>query len=382
MSLRSRKFTVLGAGLSAVALLFTAACGGAKVNDTGGGSSSSSESTSSASSASSSAAAGGSSSASSSAAGGSSGSSGAASSSGGSSAAASGSFATVPVTGKCSAPVNIAMNDWVGYTADAAVVSYILENDLSCKVNQKAVKEEVAWQGFPTGTIDVVMENWGHTDLVAKYITKDKTAVDAGETGNIGQIGWFVPPWLAKKYPDIIDYKNLNKYADMFKTSESGGKGQLLDGDPSFVTNDAALVKNLNLNYKVVYAGSEAALITAFQNAEKNKTAVIGYFYTPQWFLSEVPLVKINLPTYTDGCDADAAKIACDYPSLKLNKIMSAKFANSGSPAAALIKNFHWTNDDQNLVAKYITADKMTPEAAAKKWIDANQTLVNAWLGK
>ena len=40
----------------------------------------------------------------------------------------------------------------------------------------------------------------------------------------------------------------------MFKTSESGGKGQLLDGDPSFVTNDEALVKNLKLNYKVVYA--------------------------------------------------------------------------------------------------------------------------------
>ena len=67
---------------------------------------------------------------------------------------------------------------------------------------------------------------------------------------------------MANKYPDITDWKNLNKYAAMFKTSESGDKGQFLDGDPSFVTNDAALVKNLNLNYKVVYAGSEAALIT------------------------------------------------------------------------------------------------------------------------
>ncbi|MFD8388736.1 hypothetical protein ACFV2N_05870, partial [Streptomyces sp. NPDC059680] len=31
-------------------------------------------------------------------------------------------------------------------------------------------------------------------------------------------------------------------------------KGQLLVGDPSYVTNDAALVKNLTLNFKVVYA--------------------------------------------------------------------------------------------------------------------------------
>src|SRR3712207_7504448 len=58
-------------------------------------------------------------------------------------------------------------------------------------------------------------------------------------TGNIGQIGWWVPPWMVEEYPDILDWQNLNKYADLFKTSESGGKGQLLDGDPSFVTNDA-----------------------------------------------------------------------------------------------------------------------------------------------
>ena len=276
----------------------------------------------------------------------------------------------------------MAMNDWVGYTADAAVVSYVAEKDLGCKVNQKALKEEIAWQGFGSGQIDVIMENWGHPDLVKKYIDTQKVAVDGGLTGNLGQIGWYVPPWMAKEFPDITDWNNLNKYADKFKTSESGGKGQLLDGDPSFVTNDEALVKNLNLNYKVVYAGSEAALIQAFKTAEQNKTPVIGYFYSPQWFLLEVPLVKINLPKYTDGCDAVAAKIACDYPDYHLNKILSSKFANSGSSGAALIKNFNWTNDDQNLVAKYITADNMKPEAAAQKWVEANQAKVNAWLGK
>lgn len=288
----------------------------------------------------------------------------------------------VPVTGSCSGPINLAMNDWVGYTADAAVVTYVAEKDLGCKVNQKALKEEIAWQGFSSGQIDVILENWGHPDLVKKYIDTQKVAVDGGPTGNLGQIGWYVPPWMAKEFPDITDWNNLNKYADKFKTSESGGKGQLLDGDPSFVTNDEALVKNLNLNYKVVYAGSEAALIQAFKTAEQNKTPLIGYFYSPQWFLLEVPLVKIALPKYTAGCDAVAAKIACDYPDYRLNKILSAKFADSGSSGAALVKNFNWTNKDQNVVAEYITADNMKPAEAAKKWVDANQAKVNAWLGK
>ena len=108
-------------------------------------------------------------------------------------------------------------------------------------------------------------------------------------------IGWYLPPWLAEAQPELKDWKNLNKAAAQFKTSESGGKGQLLDGDPSFVTNDEALVKNLKLDYKVVYAGSETALIQAFRDAEKNKKPVIGYFYEPQWFFNELKLVKVDV---------------------------------------------------------------------------------------
>ncbi|MDX3310874.1 ABC transporter substrate-binding protein [Streptomyces sp. NPDC054884] len=275
---------------------------------------------------------------------------------------------------------NLAVNPWVGYEANAAVIAHVAQNDLGCKVTKKDLKEEIAWQGFGTGEVDAVVENWGHDDLKKKYITGQKTAVDAGATGNEGLIGWYVPPWLAKEHPDITNWENLDKYAAKFKTSESGGKGQLLDGDPSFVTNDEALVKNLKLDYKVVYAGSETALIQTFRKAEKNKEWVIGYFYEPQWFMSEVPLVKVKLPDYKEGCDADAEKVACDYPVYKLDKIVSKKFADSGSPAYDLVKNFSWTNDDQNIVAKYIAVDKMTPEAAAKKWVDANRAKVDAWL--
>ena len=276
--------------------------------------------------------------------------------------------------------LNMAINPWVGYEASAHVVGYVAKSKLGCDVEYKNVKEEVAWQGMGNKEVDVVIENWGHPDLVQKYITDQKTAQDAGVNGNIGVIGWYVPPWMAKEHPDITDWNNLNKYADLFKTTESGGQGQLLDGDPSFVTNDEALVKNLNLNYKVVYAGSEAALIQAFRQAEQNKKPVIGYFYAPQWFLSEVPLVKVNLPPYTDGCDADPAKIACDYPKYDLNKIVAAKFVEGNGPAYKLVKAFTWTNEDQNLVAKSIAEDKMDPEQAAQKWVDANPDKVNAWI--
>jgi glycine betaine/proline transport system substrate-binding protein len=282
--------------------------------------------------------------------------------------------------GKSCGELNIAVNPWTGYETNAHLIGYVAETKLGCKVNYQDVKEEVGWQGMANGTIDTIVENWGHADLVKKYITQQKTVEDAGPTGSKGIIGWYVPPWMAQKYPDITSWKSLNKYASMFKTSESGGKGQLLDGDPSYVTNDEALVKNLNLNYKVVTGGSEAALIQSFRSAEKNKTPLLAYFYEPQWFFSEMKLVKVNLPRYKPGCDANPAKVACDYPPYKLNKLISKKFADSGSPAVKLVKGFKISNDDQNLVSTDIAEKKMDPDAAAKKWVEANPAKVSAWL--
>jgi glycine betaine/proline transport system substrate-binding protein len=276
--------------------------------------------------------------------------------------------------------VTIAVNPWVGYTADAAVISYLLSHELGCTVVEKQQTEADSWAGLGDGSVDAILENWGHDDLKKTYIDDRKVAVELGLTGNKGVIGWYVPPWMTKQYPDLTNWKNLNAHADLFRTAKSGLKGQFLDGDPSFVTNDAALMKNLNLDYTVVYAGSEEALIAAFQKAEADKTPLIGYFYAPQWLLSDVKLVHIPLPTYKPGCDADPKKVACDYQPYDLDKIGRKGFVDSGSPAADLIRNFTWTNDDQNEVARDITVKKLSPDAAAKRWLDANRSTWQKWM--
>ena len=252
-------------------------------------------------------------------------------------------------------------------------------------VKTDTLAEEVAWQGFDTGQVDVILENWGHPDLEKTYITEKKVAQDAGLNGVIGLIHWYVPPWLATAYPDVTDWNNLNKYADKFKTTESGDQGQFLASDPTFVQEDRAIIKNLGLNFKVVDSGSEAASIAAFQQAEAQKTWLIGYFYDPQWLMAEIPLVQVKLPPYSDACYGDysaaaRAKIACDYPEYKLNKVVATKFAETGGDAYTLVKNFQWKNADQNEVADWMTNKNMSSEDAAKKWLDENPDVWKAWM--
>ena len=134
----------------------------------------------------------------------------------------------------------------------------------------------------------MILENWGHDDLAEKYITAEKTAVDLGPRATWASSAGTSPKSYADAHPDILtadkDPKVLNKYAADFATSESAGKGQLLDGDPSYVTNDEALVANLGLNFKVVYSGSEAASDKAIKAAIDAKKPILAYYWEPNWF--------------------------------------------------------------------------------------------------
>jgi glycine betaine/proline transport system substrate-binding protein len=274
----------------------------------------------------------------------------------------------------------IIVNPWVGYTADAYVVGQVAEDKLGCNVSYVDLKEGgPSYQALKSGDGDVILEEWSH-QAELKAAEQDGSAVDLGSPGNVGIIGWYVPDWLAKAHPDILDWHNLNKYASDFKTSESGSQGQFLGSDPTYTQYDEAIIKNLGLNYKVVFSGGETATVEAFQKAQENKQWLIGYFWEPQYIHAVVPMDRVKLPPYTPGCDADKAKVACDYAETQLKKVGATKFMDSGSTAATLVKNFKWTNDDQNLVAKYITADKMSPQDAAKKWVADNPDKVNAWL--
>ncbi|GAA3492576.1 MULTISPECIES: ABC transporter substrate-binding protein [Streptomyces] len=277
--------------------------------------------------------------------------------------------------------VTLSVQSWVGAQADVAVAKLILERELGYRVDTVQVDEVPAWDALSQGRVDMIMEDWGHPEQEARYVKEKKTIVPAGGVGVTGHIGWFVPKYFADAHPDVTDWRNLNKYASYFKTPESGGKGQLLDGSPSYVTNDKALVDNLKLDYQVVFSGSEAAQITQIQRFAKEKKPFLTYWYQPQWLFEQVPMVEVELPAYSQECAAKAPQdIDCAYPTTPLAKYMNADFAKKGGRAAAFLKNFKWNAEQQNQVSLMIADQKLSPEEAAEKWVAANESTWRAWL--
>ncbi|WP_393079204.1 ABC transporter substrate-binding protein [Streptomyces sp. LN704] len=276
--------------------------------------------------------------------------------------------------------VTLSVQSWVGAQANVGVAQYLLEHELGYRVDTVQVDEVPAWDALSQGRVDAILEDWGHPDQEKRYVEDKKTIVPGGGLGVTGHIGWYVPTYFARQHPDVTDWKNLDKYAGRLRTAESGGKGQLLDGSPSYVTNDKALVGNLKLNYQVVFAGSEAAQITQMKQFAKEKKPFLTYWYSPQWLFQKVPMTEVKLPAYKEGCDADAAKVACAYPHTPLQKYLNTDFAKNGGKAAAFLKKFKWTTEDQNEVSLMIANDKLSAQEAAKKWVDGHASTWRAWL--
>ncbi|GAA2074896.1 ABC transporter substrate-binding protein [Streptomyces albiaxialis] len=269
---------------------------------------------------------------------------------------------------------------WTGGQANVAVARYLLEKKLGYDVEVRRMDEKDSWRSVGEGKADAILEDWGHPDLEKKYINKKDTVVSAGQVGVTGKIGWYVPEYVADEHPGLADWKKLNRYASLFRTAKSGGKGQLLEGSPEFLTHDETLIRTLRLNYKAVYAGSEKAQIAEIRKRTAKREPFLTYWWRPHWLASEAGLKEVPLPAHYEGCDDDPRTVSCGYPETPLKKYLNKDFSKEDGDAAKFLKNFQWSEDDQNEVARMIAKDGMSPRAAAEKWVKGHPETWKVWL--
>ena len=274
---------------------------------------------------------------------------------------------------------------WAGSTANTYVAKNVLEKRLGCKVKITNVTEGAPYfQAMRDGKVDVALEDWDNTLIkAAQPYLKDKSVRVVGSNGITGVIGWYIPRYVLKQYPQFKTWRGLKGKESVFKSPESGSQGMFLGGDPSYVQKDRALIKELGLNLKHVVAGAEPAQVARWSQLYKQKKPVLFYWYDPQYLNAQYDLVRIQLPKRFKGCvdnEKEPGNHACEYPSFGLDKLISGKFATSGSPAVKFVRKWKWTAADQNFVANLIAGKKMKAEKAAEVWIKTHQKQIKAWL--
>lgn len=281
--------------------------------------------------------------------------------------------------------VNFSVSPWVGSQANVAVAQKLLEDKLGYTIESTDIDEYAQFKSLSNGDLDATLEVWpsGHADDYTKYIQNGNGVVDGGPLGVTGQIGWWIPTYMLDDHPELATWEGLKGNESLFKTSDSGSAGQILDGDPSYVTFDQAIADNLGLNLKVKYAGSEAAELVELDTAYQDQAPILMYFWTPHWAQEKYDLTMIQLPDVTDQCTKDAADnpdaYACAYPADDLYKAFNDQLETRAPAAFAFLSAMQWSNDDQNSVGLDIN-NGMDPADAAQKWIDANAAKWQSWV--
>ncbi|MCB9098699.1 MAG: ABC transporter substrate-binding protein [Anaerolineales bacterium] len=282
--------------------------------------------------------------------------------------------------------IKLVENPWSGSQVNVAVAKILLEEKLGYPVEITSIDENAQWSALASGDLDASLEVWpsGHADNAALYIDEQGSVENIGLLGPVGVIGWFMPTYVLKDHPDLATWEGFTTpdAAALFATAETGDKGQFLAGDQSWVQYDADIIKNLGMNFEVVTAGSEEALLAALDSAYSREQPILFYFWTPHSVHAEYDLTQVELPPYSDECYAKISEggVDCGYPPDDLYKIASAQLAEKAPEAYEFLKNLNYTTQDQIQMIAAVELDGKTPEEAARAWIDANQDVWQAWL--
>jgi glycine betaine/proline transport system substrate-binding protein len=282
--------------------------------------------------------------------------------------------------------IKLAVNPWSASELNVAVAAILLQEELGYAVEKITVAEQAQWPALAAGDLHASLEVWpsGHMANVAEYIDAQQVVEDGGLLGPVGRIGWYLPTYLLTEHPELATWEGLAdpENAALFATAETGDQGQLLFGDPSWVTYEADIIANLGLNFQIVQAGSEEAILSALDAAYSREDPILFYFWTPHSIHAKYDLTRVALPDHSEACyaTAESGGVDCDYPADNLFKIFWPGLQAAAPDAYTLLQNMQYSTEDQISMIAAVELDGVSVEDAAQAWIDANAAVWQSWL--
>ena len=234
--------------------------------------------------------------------------------------------------------IKLAENPWSASALNVAVARILIEEQLGYPVEVITIGESAQWPAIAAGEIHASLEVWpsGHADNVAEYIDAQGLVENGGPLGPVGKIGWYMPSYLLEDHPELATWEGLLDPANvaLFATAETGDKGQFLTGDPSWTQYEDDIIENLGLDFTIVAAGSEEAILAALDAAYSRGDALLFYFWTPHFVHAKYELSEMQLPPYSEECyaKAESGGVDCDYPPDELFKIFWTGLADLALP--------------------------------------------------
>jgi glycine betaine/proline transport system substrate-binding protein len=251
----------------------------------------------------------------------------------------------------------------------------ILEKGYGCKTRVESGETLPMLAALQRGDVDVNSEIWLNSvrEPWEKAVATGKVA-KAGDLFPGGE-GWFIPRYVAERFPELKKASDLPKFKQEFADPEEPGKGRFY-GCPAgwgCEVTSTNLFRSLGLEKDfVLYSpGTGAAQKAALTSAYNRKQNIAFYYWYPTPLVGGLDLVKLELPAYDAAAHACNTSPTCanpkpsDYPENPVFTAVNTEFANKAPVSAAFLGKVAIARDTvEKLLAWYDDAGVETSEAA------------------
>jgi len=273
--------------------------------------------------------------------------------------------------------------DWTGGVVTCRTIQYVLENEMGYKVKTVAIPQGPGvWEGIRAGDLFYNCETWpSYNPTKEKYLSEyggDGSLTVIADTGIIGETAYWVPRYIIEgdaargipaSAPDLKSFKDLNKYKHMFKSLESGDRGNLI-GCPvaAWACEDQERMDSLGVDFYAQALGSETAHWAEMLAKYKRGEPFIAYAWAPHWIHAALDLVEVELPS-------EAA-----WPDDVTFKYANPELMKEHPEVVQLIKNHRLTNKQQAGMIYEIDFKKRDVDEVVEEWMKVNEAVWRQWL--
>ncbi|MGX0977638.1 glycine betaine/proline transport system substrate-binding protein [Roseovarius sp. MBR-51] len=284
-------------------------------------------------------------------------------------------------------PIVIPIHNWSSQIVMSHVVGQIFES-MGNSVEYVSTDSQSVYESVRLGDVALEMEVWEGAFGASFRAALEKGGLhDAGDHDAVTREDWWYPMWTKDACPGLPDWEALNACAAAFATPETGESGRFLGGPVDWLKHDQERVDGLGMNFKVVNAGSAAALWAELGSAEKTKTPIVLFNWTPNFAEAVWPGEFVEFPEWVEGCDKDPAvgpnpdkTYDCGNPANGyLKKAAWDGMKDKWPDAYTMLTKISFTNPQIAEMAKLVDIDEMEPEEAATHWLEDNGDVWKVW---
>ncbi|WP_177627780.1 ABC transporter substrate-binding protein [Parasedimentitalea marina] len=277
-------------------------------------------------------------------------------------------------------PIRLAVNEWTGQHVTTHIAGEMLKA-AGYKVEFVSAGMMNQFQAIADGDIHATLEIWS-SNVSDDYANKvsEGTVVELGDLELNAREGIAYPAHVAELCPGLPAWEALKACAPLFASAETLPAGRLVDYPADWGTPGADRMTGLDLPFKAVPAGSEAALIVELRASTERKTPLLVTFWQPHWAMSAYDVKFVDLPAGEDACFTDPAWGPnpnaindCDFAASRIFKAGWSGLADTWPAASEILMNYTLAVEDQQPMMGAVDVDGGKVEEVVAAWMAENE---------